>query len=83
VYLSEIFPNKVRGRGQSLGTSVHWILAATTSWTFPFLTEISGGYTFVVFTFFMILQLIWVLAVMPETKGISLEEMEEKLGITS
>jgi hypothetical protein len=83
VYLSEIFPNKVRGRGQSLGTSIHWILAATTSWTFPFLTEISGGYTFVVFTFFMVLQLIWVLTVMPETKGISLEEMEKKLGIVS
>ena len=83
VYLSEIFPNKVRGRGQSLGTSVHWILAATTSWTFPFLTEIWGGYTFVVFTLFMVLQLIWVVTVMPETKGISLEEMEKKLGIES
>ena len=82
VYLSEIFPNKVRGRGQSLGTSVHWILAAVTSWTFPFLTEISGGYTFVVFTLFMVLQLIWVLTVMPETKGVSLEEMEKKLGIS-
>ena len=82
VYLSEIFPNKVRGRGQSLGTSVHWILAAITSWTFPFLTEIWGGYTFVVFTFFMVLQLIWVLTIMPETKGISLEDMERKLGIS-
>ncbi len=81
VFLSEIFPNKVRGRGQSLGTSIHWILAAVTSWTFPFLAEISGGYTFVVFTVFMILQLIWVLTVMPETKGVSLEEMEKKLGI--
>jgi len=66
VYLSEIFPNKVRGRGQSLGTSVHWILAAVTSWTFPFLTEILGGYTFVIFTLFMVLQLIWVLTVMPK-----------------
>ncbi len=83
VYLSEIFPNKVRGRGQSLGTSVHWILAATTSWTFPLFAEMSGGYTFVVFTLFMVLQLVWVLTVMPETKGISLEEMEKKLGIES
>lgn len=82
VYLSEIFPNKVRGRGQSLGTSVHWILAASISWTFPFFAEISGGYTFVVFALFMVLQLVWVIFIMPETKGISLEEMEKKLGIS-
>lgn len=82
VFLSEIFPNKVRGRGQSLGTSVHWILAAATSWAFPFFAEISGGYTFIVFVLFMVLQLVWVIFVMPETKGISLEEMEKKLGIS-
>ena len=81
VYLSEIFPNKVRGRGQSLGTTTHWVMNAVIAWTFPLIANISGGYTFAFFSLCMVVQLLWVLFIMPETKGISLEEMQKKLGI--
>ncbi len=81
VYLSEIFPNKVRGRGQSLGTTTHWIMNAVIAWTFPLIANISGGYTFAFFSLCMVVQLLWVLFIMPETKGISLENMQKKLGI--
>jgi len=81
VYLSEIFPNRVRARGQSLGSTVHWIAAAVISWTFPLIAEISGGYTFAFYAVCMVAQLIWVLFVMRETKGISLEEIQKQLGI--
>jgi len=81
VYLSEIFPNRVRGRGQSLGTTTHWIAAALISWTFPLIAEASGGYTFAFYAACMVLQLFWVLFKMIETKGISLEEIQKKLKI--
>lgn len=81
VYLSEIFPNRVRARGQSLGSITHWIAAALISWTFPLIAEISGGYTFAFYAVCMIGQLIWVVFVMRETKGISLEEIQKRLGI--
>ena len=81
VYLSEIFPNRVRARGQSLGSTVHWIAAAVISWTFPLIAEISGGYTFAFYAVCMVAQLIWVLFIMRETKGISLEEIQKQLGI--
>ena len=81
VYISEIFPNRVRGRGQSLGTATHWIAAAIISWTFPLIAEFSGGYIFAAYAFFMILQLVWVLTRMIETKGVSLEDIQDKLGI--
>ena len=81
VYLSEIFPNRVRGRGQSLGTATHWIAAAVISWTFPLIAEFSGGYVFAVYAAFMVIQLIWVLTRMVETKGVSLEDIQKKLGI--
>ncbi len=81
VYLSEIFPNRVRGRGQSLGTAVHWIAAAAISWTFPLIAEASGGYTFAFYAVCMVLQLLWVIFKMVETKGISLEEIQKKLNI--
>ncbi len=81
VYLSEIFPNRVRARGQSLGTTTHWIAAAVISWTFPLIAEISGGYTFAFYAVCMVAQLIWVIFVMRETKGISLEEIQKQLGI--
>ncbi len=82
VYLSEIFPNRVRARGQSLGATTHWIAAAVISWTFPLIAKISGGYTFAVYTFFMIIQLVWVLIYMRETKGVSLEKIQKQLGIS-
>lgn len=81
VYLSEIFPNRVRGRGQSLGTATHWIAAAVISWTFPLIAELTGGYVFAVYAAFMVIQLIWVFTRMVETKGVSLEEIQKKLGI--
>ena len=81
VYLSEIFPNRVRGRGQSLGSTVHWTAAALISWTFPRIAEFSGGYTFAFYSVCMIGQLIWVIFAMRETRGISLEEIQKQMGI--
>ncbi|WP_226346004.1 sugar porter family MFS transporter [Agilicoccus flavus] len=83
VFISEIFPNRIRGRGQSLGSLTHWVFAAITSWAFPPIVELlGGGVAFSIFFVFMVGQLIWVLKVMPETKGVPLEEMEAKLGLT-
>ena len=81
VFISEIFPNRVRARGQALGTFTHWFMAAVISWTFPMIAELSGGYTFAFYALCMIGQLIWVIYIMPETKGISLEQIQKKLGI--
>lgn len=81
VFISEIFPNRVRARGQSLGSTTHWIGAALISWTFPLIAEVSGAYAFAFYAVCMIGQLIWVLLVMKETKGISLEEIQKRMGI--
>ena len=82
VFISEIFPNKVRSYGQSLGSSVHWIMAAVVTSVFPFFANnpnIGPAKIFLFFMFMMVLQLLWVIFRMPETKGVSLEEMERKL----
>ncbi len=79
VYLSEIFPNRVRAKGQALGSFTHWVFAALISWTFPMIAEVSGGHTFAFYSSMMVLQLIWVLKVMPETKGVPLEEMQQRM----
>jgi sugar porter (SP) family MFS transporter len=81
VFLSETFPNRVRARGQALGSFTHWFFAALISWTFPIIAEVSGGHTFAFYALMMVLQLVWVLRVMPETKGIPLEEIQRRLGI--
>lgn len=81
VFLGEIFPNRVRARGQALGSFTHWIMAAIISWTFPLFAEVSGGHTFTFYAICMVGQLIWVLKMMPETKGITLEDIQKKLGI--
>ncbi len=82
VFISEVFPNRVRARGQALGSFTHWILAALISQTFPMITgRFGGGGIFAFYTFMMVLQLLWVIFFMPETKGISLEDMQKKLGI--
>jgi len=81
VFISEIFPNKVRARGQALGSFTHWFMAAGISWIFPMVAERSGGHVFTFFAVCMVGQLIWVVMKMPETKNISLEDMEKKLGI--
>lgn len=83
VFISEIFPNRIRGRGQSLGSLTHWVFAAITSFAFPPIVDLlGGGIAFLIFALCMVGQLFWVLKVMPETKGIPLEEMEHKLGLT-
>ncbi len=81
VFISEIFPNRVRARGQALGSFTHWFMAAVISWTFPMIAKISGGHIFAFYGICMILQLIWVIKVMPETKGISLEKIQKEFGI--
>lgn len=80
VFISEIFPNHLRGSGQAFGCSVHWILAAAIPAAVPFLfSTIGAGTVFMFFAFMMVLQLLWVHFMMPETKGISLEELSKKL----
>ena len=81
VFISEIFPNRLRARGQALGSFMHWFMAAVISLTFPMFAEASGGYTFAFYAAMMVLQLLWVLLVMPETKGVSLEQIQKRLGI--
>ncbi len=80
VYISEIFPNHVRASGQSLGTSTHWVFAALITLSMPYLlNKFSGGPIFAFFAGMMVLQLLFVIFIMPETKGISLEELQKKL----
>lgn len=84
VFISEIFPNSVRSQGGSLGSFTHWIMAAIISWTFPIIVEGSpngGFYSFVFYTFMMILAFLFIWRVMPETKGRSLEQIQKDLGI--
>ncbi|NOY41062.1 MAG: sugar porter family MFS transporter [Planctomycetes bacterium] len=81
VFISEVFPNRIRARGQALGVFTHWLIAAAVSWTFPMIAEKSGGHTFAFYAAMMVLQLLWVVYVMPETKGVPLEEIQKKLGI--
>ena len=80
VFISEVFPNHLRGSGQAFGCSTHWVLAALIPSFTPFLFgKIGPGIVFGFFAFMMILQLLWVHFMMPETKGISLEELGKKL----
>ena len=81
VFISEVFPNRVRARGQALGSFTHWFMAALISWTFPVIAEFSGGHTFAFYTVCMVGQLLWVLFIMPETRGLTLESIQKKLNI--
>ncbi|MCU1262163.1 MAG: Sugar transporter [Bryobacterales bacterium] len=81
VYLSEVFPNRVRAKGQSLGSFTHWVMNALISWAFPILAASSKAVPFVFFSSMMVLQLIIVLTIYPETKGVTLEDMQKKLAI--
>lgn len=81
VFLSEIFPNAVRAKGQAFGSLTHWVFAAAISWTFPMIAQNSGGHVFAFYAVCMVAQLVWVLKIMPETKGVPLEEIEAKLGV--
>ena len=82
VFISEIFPNQVRAKGQTLGSSTHWIMAAIIAFSFPYLAESLGGaVTFSFFGTMMILQFIFVWRFMPETKGRSLEQIETSIAL--
>jgi len=82
VYLSEVFPNRVRAKGQSLGSFTHWVMNATISWAFPILAAYSKSIPFVFFSVMMVVQFFVVLFLYPETKGVTLEDMEAQM-ITS
>ena len=82
VFISEIFPNQVRSKGQSLGSFSHWFMNAIISGLFPLMAASSGGYPFVFFSAMMAVQFFVVLFLFPETKGISLEDMQRKLGLS-
>lgn len=80
VFISEVFPNHLRGAGQSFGTSTHWVLAAIIPSMVPWLFgTIGAAPVFAFFAFMMVLQLVFVHFIMPETKGISLEELSDQL----
>lgn len=80
VFISEIFPNQVRAGGQALGSLTHWVMAAAIAFVFPIMTTaFGGGPIFLFFCAMMILQLIFVWKFMPETKGKSLEQLEETI----
>ena len=81
VYLSEVFPNRVRAKGQSLGSLSHWLMNAAISFAFPALAAWSRSIPFVFFSAMMVLQFFVVLFVYPETKGVTLEEMQKKLHV--
>ena len=80
VFISEIFPDQVRASGQAFGCGTHWVLAAIIPSLVPFLfAKIGAGMVFAFFAFMMVLQLLFVIFMMPETKGVSLEDLEKKL----
>jgi MFS transporter, SP family, arabinose:H+ symporter len=83
VFISEIFPNRLRASGQAFGSSTHWVLAAIIPSSIPYLfSTIGPGWVFAFFAFMMVLQLMFVLFMMPETKGKSLEELSAELSIS-
>ncbi len=79
VYISEIFPNSVRGKGQSLGSSTHWLADASLSTFFPVIAQFSAAGPFIFFCTMMALQFVVVLQFFPETKGYTLEELQQRL----
>jgi len=82
VFISEIFPNRQRAEGQTLGSSTHWVFAALLTTFFPkMVSAFAPGYVFSFFAFMMVLQLIWVKTMVIETKGVPLEQVQKRLGI--
>jgi len=79
VYISEVFPNAVRAKGQGLGSFTHWIMNALISAIFPIMAKTSGAIPFVFFAAMMVVQFVVVLVFYPETKGVRLEDMEAQL----
>jgi SP family arabinose:H+ symporter-like MFS transporter len=82
VFISEIFPNRHRAEGQTLGSFTHWIFAALLTTFFPrMVASFPPGYIFSFFAGMMVLQLVWVKTMVPETKGVPLEQIQKQLGI--
>lgn len=82
VFISEIFPNRHRAEGQALGSFTHWIFAALLTTFFPrMVSSFPPGYVFSFFAGMMVLQLIWVKTMVPETKNVPLEQIQKQLGI--
>jgi sugar porter (SP) family MFS transporter len=82
VFIAEIFPNRQRAEGQALGSFTHWLFAALLTSFFPKMADaLPPGYIFLFFSGMMVLQLLWVKFMVPETKGVPLEEMQKRLGI--
>jgi len=81
VYISEVFPTRVRSKGQSIGSSSHWIMNAAIAFAFPTIAKHSSGAPFVFFSAMMVVQFFVVLFFYPETKGATLEQLQEQLGI--
>ena len=81
VYISEVFPNAVRAKGQALGCFTHWFMCTLISWAFPAVAERAGTWAFGFFAFMMLVQLLWAVFFMPETKGGTIEDIESRLGI--
>lgn len=82
VFISEIFPTHLRANGQAFGSSVHWVLAAAIPSLVPVLfSKIGAAPVFGIFAFMMVLQLLFVWRMMPETKGVSLEDLEKQLTV--
>ena len=80
VYISEVFPNAVRAKGQAFGCFVHWSLCTVISWAFPWAAAKAGSATFGFFALMMACQLVWAIFFMPETKGGTTEDIEKRLG---
>ena len=82
VFISEIFPNRHRAEGQALGSFTHWIFAALLTTFFPKMVSVlPPGYVFSFFACMMVLQLIWVKTLVPETKGVPLEQIQKQMDI--
>ena len=82
VFISEIFPNRERAHGQALGSFTHWLFAALLTTFFPqMVAAFPPGQVFLFFCGMMVLQLVWVTLMVPETKGIALEDMHRQLGV--
>ena len=81
VFISEIFPNAVRAKGQAFGCFIHWFMCTLISWAFPAVAERAGTYAFGFFGLMMIGQIIFAIRWMPETKGGTIEDIEHRLGI--
>ena len=86
VLISEIFPTQIRAKGQAFGASIHWVFAALITLVTPVFLDSENGIfkenpwpIFAFFTVMMALQLVWIIAKVPETKGVSLEELQKKL----